>query len=134
MKNPPCRPLPAGDGMSGLEGFRRGLLRRRQVLFKDSQGLENDACGEEARTTGDASSSASQATENAERELSLCRVESQNREIHEIDEALDRLNEGSFGVCVDCGQPLPTERLEAIPYARRCAPCQLTEEREAGGA
>lgn len=120
--------------MSGPQDFRERLLQRRRVLSRSIRGLENDACGEEARASGDASNPAAQATDNAERDVSLGRMESQNREIREIDEALDRVEEGTFGRCEDCGQALSRERLEAIPYARRCAACQLSDEREGGGA
>lgn len=41
----------------------------------------------------------------------------------EIDQALLRLDEGSYGFCVACTEPIPTERLEAVPYARHCVPC-----------
>lgn len=116
------------------EDVRERLLRRRRVLAGDIRGLENDACGREARPGGDTGNPAGEATDNAERDVSLGRMESQNREIHEIDEALERVEDGTFGRCEDCERPLPPERLDAIPYARRCAACQGTHEREGDGA
>jgi DnaK suppressor protein len=44
-------------------------------------------------------------------------------ELRLINLALQRLNEGSFGVCIACGTEIPYERLEAIPYAERCIDC-----------
>ncbi|MEB2362738.1 MAG: TraR/DksA family transcriptional regulator [Bryobacteraceae bacterium] len=41
-----------------------------------------------------------------------------------IDAALRRLDEGTFGKCEDCGRPIALKRLEAIPWASRCVPCQ----------
>jgi DnaK suppressor protein len=41
----------------------------------------------------------------------------------EIDLALLRLDDGSYGFCARCTQPIPAERLLAVPYARHCAPC-----------
>jgi len=41
-----------------------------------------------------------------------------------IDAALRRLESGGFGLCQECGEAIPTKRLEAIPWARYCVPCQ----------
>ena len=42
----------------------------------------------------------------------------------EVDEALARLEAGTYGFCEDCGQPIAPERLEAIPTARSCVRCK----------
>ena len=49
----------------------------------------------------------------------------------QIEEALRRLDEGSYGRCVDCGRELPEERLEARPEAARCVECQAKAESHA---
>ena len=41
-----------------------------------------------------------------------------------VEEALDRLNSGDYGVCLACDLPIPPKRLEALPWARYCVPCQ----------
>jgi DnaK suppressor protein len=41
-----------------------------------------------------------------------------------IEEALDRVQSGDFGVCLSCEQPIPQKRLQALPWARYCVPCQ----------
>jgi len=46
-----------------------------------------------------------------------------------IDEALDRLSSGDYGICLGCEEAIPAKRLAALPWARYCVPCQ---EREAG--
>jgi DnaK suppressor protein len=51
--------------------------------------------------------------------------------LHDVEEALERMNEGSFGTCADCGRDLPAKRLEIVPWARLCVSCQ--EAREAWG-
>jgi len=43
-----------------------------------------------------------------------------------VDEALDRLNSGDYGVCLACEEPIPAKRLRALPWARFCVPCQET--------
>lgn len=46
------------------------------------------------------------------------------REIEEIDEAIKRWQQGTFGICLDCGKSIPEERLILIPHAKRCRECQ----------
>ena len=53
-------------------------------------------------------------------------------EIREFDDALERLKEGQYGLCADCGAPIPAERLKALPTARRCMSCQTGSERKVG--
>jgi RNA polymerase-binding protein DksA len=47
-----------------------------------------------------------------------------------VDEALARLDVGTFGTCVRCGRPIQDERLEALPWAPRCIDCQRLADRE----
>ena len=42
--------------------------------------------------------------------------------------ALRRMDEGSYGLCISCGEPLPIERLEILPQVARCMPCQRVAE------
>jgi DnaK suppressor protein len=46
----------------------------------------------------------------------------------QVQEALDRLNDGTFGECVSCGLEMQPKRLEAVPWARHCIPCQEKQE------
>ena len=50
--------------------------------------------------------------------------------LREIEDALERLRDGSYGTCQDCGMPVSRKRLEAIPWARFCVSCQ--ERRQTG--
>jgi RNA polymerase-binding protein DksA len=47
-----------------------------------------------------------------------------------VDEALARLDDGTFGTCVRCGRPVGAERLEALPWAARCIDCQRLGARD----
>jgi DnaK suppressor protein len=42
----------------------------------------------------------------------------------EVEQALERINQGTYGRCVNCGQPIPEKRLEALPWAARCVKCE----------
>ena len=50
--------------------------------------------------------------------------------LRDIGEALERLRDGTYGVCMDCGLPVSRKRLEAVPWARYCVSCQ--ERRQSG--
>lgn len=49
-------------------------------------------------------------------------------ELREIAGARERMQQGSYGLCIDCDQAIPTERLEVQPFSERCVPCQETYE------
>ena len=111
-----------------LQEFETALLERRRVLMNDFQALEEA----ETRDTSDLSSLSTHladlGTDRASSDVSLGRRESASSEIQEIDEALERLRDGSFGLCENCEKPILKARLEAIPYARLCLKCKQQEE------
>ncbi|HEX2469701.1 MAG TPA: TraR/DksA C4-type zinc finger protein [Candidatus Limnocylindrales bacterium] len=72
-------------------------------------------------TYGSQAAAASQVFEQ-QRDLALRDRAQQHLEL--VDAALQRLDDGSFGTCLRCGQPIPTERLEALPWAAHCIVCQ----------
>ena len=61
-------------------------------------------------------------------ELDLAMAERDVRELRELDAAWERLENGRFGTCVDCGNPIAMARLQANPAAARCNPCQTQME------
>lgn len=60
-------------------------------------------------------------------------VEAEQATLAQVNAALQRLDEGKYGICARCGKPIPPRRLEAIPYAIYCVEDQELAEREAGG-
>ena len=50
-------------------------------------------------------------------------LDSQNEMLRNIDAALARIGEGTYGTCDDCGKEIPAERLQALPFSTRCASC-----------
>lgn len=57
------------------------------------------------------------------------------RKLKLIDAALARLDRGEFGICDECGEPIPANRLRVVPWAQYCVPCQdrLNDRNEADG-
>lgn len=56
-------------------------------------------------------------------------LEAAQRQRTQVLEALDRVNEGTYGICIDCGKAVPEGRLEARPEAARCVACQAKADR-----
>ena len=109
------------------------LLDRRGVLEFDLAGLESETAGEGAERAGALSSApghlAELASDASEKAVMFGQIESQSLELVEVRDALERLDNGAFGLCDDCHEGIPIERLRAIPYARLCRECKSAEER-----
>lgn len=74
-------------------------------------------------------------TDNYEQEFALGLMDSERKILHEIDDALNRMAEGTYGICEGTGQLIPKARLEAQPWARYCVEyARMVEEGLAEGA
>jgi RNA polymerase-binding protein DksA len=99
-----------------LEGERDRLLHAAQAVHHDGSLLEET--GDLAIGSGD--HIADSATETYMRELDEGLEETAEHVLVEIDAALVRIENGTYGVCSACGGPIGEERLEAVPYATLC--------------
>lgn len=110
------------------EQFKALLLARRAALQGDVRDLEK----EEKESAGGESAGSIPATDlgidRGAHDVSLGCLETATHEIQAIDEALERLEEGSYGICDGCGERIPEKRLEAIPYTQYCLTCKKSEE------
>jgi DnaK suppressor protein len=66
---------------------------------------------------------------DADREVDLALSDREVVELAKIDSALQRLDSGNYGVCADCGEPIPIARLRLEPEALRCVRCATSRER-----
>jgi len=73
------------------------------------------------------------ASDTFEQELAVGLLQNQEQVLRQIATALERLEARTFGRCKRCGKPIPEGRLDAIPYATRCAACEAKAEEEEGG-
>jgi DnaK suppressor protein len=69
-------------------------------------------------------------SDNFEQELTLSLVGSEKVALDKIELALQRIGEGSYGTCEDCGKKIPESRLEAIPYTTVCVRCAEVQEQQ----
>jgi len=138
---PAPKPVPApaakgapksGLSKSDLSEFKALLLQRKRTLQGDVHTLEGEAMKKGSDAAGDLSTLpmhlADMGTDSFEQDMSLGLMESETDELHEIEEALDRIKDGSYGLCENCRKKIPKERLRAIPYARLCVDCKMKEE------
>ena len=72
---------------------------------------------------------ADSATATLNREIDYSLEENSEHVLGAVNEALERIENGTFGTCVRCGKQIAEERLEAIPYATRCIDCQRLAEK-----
>ncbi len=114
------------------ERFRKMLLDERdrvtltvENLHEANSGSLEDETEEETYDNHLADS----ATATLNREIDYTLEENSEHVLSGINEALDRIESGTFGSCVRCGKQIAEERLEALPYATRCIDCQRLAER-----
>jgi DnaK suppressor protein len=93
-------------------------LAGREQLFGEAQ--RSSAGGSD----GSGSHAADVATEVFEQELAAFLSRNVQTHLTDVIDALGRIDEGVYGLCEDCGEPIDPERLGALPWARRCMPCQ----------
>lgn len=111
-----------------LDSFREILTQLRREVSGDITDLEADAFS----TDGDRLSVDNPAdigSESFAQEFSLELLQRDEATLQEIDEALDRVKAGTFGLCESCAEPIPKARLNAVPHARFCVECQRKNER-----
>ena len=70
-----------------------------------------------------------QASSERDRELDLLLGDREREKLRNIDEALERLEEGEYGVCEECEEEIPLGRLKALPFARYCVRCKADIEK-----
>lgn len=122
---------------TSLEKYRKLLLSRRKDLLKEMGLLESNISTTIKESTGDLSSysyhMADQGTDAMEREMTFMLASKSGRLLYHIDEALRRVNDGSYGKCFTCGKQIQIGRLEAVPHARFCIECKSAEEEKRPG-
>lgn len=143
---PPVRPLhtvaqakaaaKAGKPITGkdLAFYKDLLLKLRDRIIDEISFLSRDNLNRSQReSSGDLSSysfhMADQGTDNFDREFAANLLSSEQDVLYEIDEALRRVEQGTYGVCEATGYAIEKERLRVLPFARYCVAAQTEIER-----
>lgn len=109
-----------------VKSYRDKLLGRREGLVGQVMEAELYSRERDSEATQDPADMAA----NAYTKELLFSMSANDRHLLElIDEALVRIEDGEYGKCVHCGEPVQDKRLEAVPWARHCLRCQDLQER-----
>lgn len=109
-----------------IEKLRKTLLSRRDAVAKAIEGDLSLLRGQHSETQGDFLDAAADSVQN---EINSRLLEVESYELVAIDQALQRIDDGSYGICVDCGKSIPLRRLQAVPYVVDCIDCRRQAER-----
>ncbi|MFQ5329001.1 MAG: TraR/DksA family transcriptional regulator [Thermodesulfobacteriota bacterium] len=119
-KSAPKKPIPF------KRQIREMLLRSKSEILNEVMGKKP---GEDGPLNVDVGDIYDVASNERERELSLILGDREILKLSEIDAALDRLKDKSYGLCDECGEPIAEGRLLAMPFTKVCVECKSNEER-----
>ena len=116
--------------------FRQRLEQERQRLTDELaavQRIEADVRADTAapESGGIGNHLADEGTQTLDVERSFAMEQHLKSLLDEVNHAFHRLDQGKYGLCETCGQPIPPERLEALPHAVQCISCKSAAERAA---
>jgi RNA polymerase-binding protein DksA len=115
-----------------VDHFRKRLLDERKRVQEAIDYLHDENPGSIQDETQDSTADnhpGDMATVTFDRELDYTLEESEGRLLEAIDAALGRIEDGTYGSCQACSEPIREERLEALPWTTQCIDCKRREER-----
>ncbi len=120
---------------SERDGLAKKLSARKQMMRDEIRtglaGLRDEKIEDILAGTSDAGDIS---TANLLTEVSNAEVARDTTELRDIVAAEARMDAGTYGICIDCAEPVPYARLEAYPTAKRCIRCQEIREQNSGSA
>lgn len=111
-----------------VERFKQRLIEKRRELLSGVRGSNMKSLEVAADGIQDI---ADQASSAYTKEFLLSIGDAERRMLKQIDEALDRIRQDTYGLCDVCGEMIGERRLEALPFAKLCIGCQEEEEERA---
>jgi len=120
---------------SDLKDFKKIVLKKKEEVLGDLKHIADDTLRKSQKeASGDISGytyhMADVATDNYDREFSLGLASGERKSLYELDDALKRIEEGTFGICDNCKSFITKVRLRAVPSARLCIKCQQKREKK----
>ena len=121
-----------------IEHFKELLLKERKRVKEELDWVKSNYMGKSQKDASGGTSRysmhpADRGTDSIEQEKAYMIGSASGRVLEDIDEALENLDKGDFGVCVSCSQPIGKERLEVVPHAKLCISCKAKAEGSPGG-
>lgn len=113
-----------------LERFKNIILdKQKEILEELNDGELKESIKEGPGEKSYAFHLADVGSDSNEREKSFLVASIEGNILTELGDALERIKNGSYGICAICEEPIHPKRLEAIPYAKLCLACKANEER-----
>ncbi|MBI2820778.1 MAG: TraR/DksA family transcriptional regulator [Acidobacteria bacterium] len=109
-----------------LKKLRQKLAAKKDSLVDSVQ--RNETYGREANVEVETMDTGDKASSSYTKEFMFSRSNNDRLILKMIQEAVVRMEEGCYGECVHCGQPVEVKRLEAVPWTRYCIACQEMDE------
>jgi DnaK suppressor protein len=111
-----------------IQAFQSRLQQREQQLLQELAEAKGER--EQAQDAEDLprEPDANQTRESSDREVRHAEQLRDQHELQDVRAALQRIADGSYGECIDCGQSIALARLQAFPSAKRCIQCQTKYE------
>ena len=118
-----------------LQEFKKIVLKKKEEILDEIKHISEDTLKKSPKeASGDISGytyhMADVATDTYDREFSLSLASNERKLIYEFDDALKKIDEGTFGICEDCKCLIAKNRLKAVPEARLCVKCQEKREKK----
>ena len=110
-----------------MKTIKEMLLKKREDLVLEISRRSKANTESAAQDIGDIVDSVS---EERTRELDLILTDREKRKLAQIDDAIERIEENTYGLCEECGVKIPKARLKVLPFATYCVECQEKNERE----
>ena len=108
--------------------IRRMLMARRRELLNQIQGNLRDARSDASAANRYRIESGETTEVHPEDELAFALMQMKSQVLRRIDEAMRQLDEGTYGLCGECGDAIAAPRLRALPFAVRCKECEEMRE------
>ena len=115
------------DGKERSDSPRQALLRARERILDEVLRISRPAPAGAPEASGD---EADRAREESSRNLSLLLTARGHQKLRILEEALEKVEAGTYGICEECDEPIGAGRLKAMPLARLCVACQAAREKE----
>jgi len=117
-----------------LEYFRQLILKIKDKAIEEIKHISEDTLKKSQKdAAGDISGytyhMADVASDTYDREFSLGLASNEREALYELDDAIKKIEEGTFGICEECKSLISKTRLKAVPYARLCLKCQEKREK-----
>jgi len=117
-----------------LESFKKQLLKMREDILSDIKGMSSvnspDNQHSDTENAGHSTHMADVATDLYDREFNLGLASNDRELLHKIEDALKRIEDGTYGICLKTKKPIPIARLKAIPYAEYTLEAQEEIEKD----